>query len=137
MMYFPPAAMNAVNARNAISQMNLYGYTTQSMLPSRRMEMEARGRFMATGAGAGVAAMRPAAEMAAYGTLPMPGGGGGRAARLRWSDREKSGGSGVNKAAANDNTVCREEDGDDEGVDENRNSYKGARAARNKASAGG
>ena len=136
MMYFPPAAMNAVNARNAISQMNLYGYTTQSMLPSRRMEMEARGRFMATGAGAGVAAMRPAAEMAAYGTLPMPGGGG-RAARLRWSDREKSGGSGVNKAAANDNTVCREEDGDDEGVDENRNSYKGARAARNKASAGG
>ena len=53
MLYFPPppAAMNAIHARNAISQMNLYGYTTgQSMLPQRRMEMEARRRFMATGA---------------------------------------------------------------------------------------
>ena len=87
MLYFPtppPAAMSAANARNAISQMNLYGYTTQSMIPSRRMEMEARGRFMAA---------NPMAA-AAYGTLPMPvggngGNGGGRAARLRWSDREK------------------------------------------------
>ena len=133
MLYFPPsaAAMSAVNARNAISQMNLYGYTTgQSMLPSRRMEMEARGRFMATGAGA---MLRPA-EMAAYGTLPMPGGGG-RAARLRWSDREKSSNNGVNKA--NDNALCEGDVDDDEDVDENRNNYKSARAVRNKASAGG
>ena len=65
MMYFPPppSALSAVSAaRNAVSQMNLYGYTTQSMLPQRRMEMEARGRFLATGSG----------ELL-YGTLPAPG----------------------------------------------------------------
>ena len=130
MLYFPtpPAAMSAANARNAISQMNLYGYTTQSMIPSRRMEMEARGRFMAA---------NPMAT-AAYGTLPMPvgngGNGGGRAARLRWSDREKI---SNNKSAANDNEAGDDAD-EEEDVDENRNSKGGAgRATRNKASAGG
>ena len=142
MLYFPPAAsgaaMNAVNARNAISQMNLYGYTTQSMLPSRRMEMEARGRFMATGSGGPQTLLMPPEMAAAYGTLPMPGhgGGGGRAARLRWSDREKT----KNVKAVNDNARCEEVGGgddDDEDVDENRNNYKGGRATRIKASAGG
>ena len=126
--------MSAANARNAISQMNLYGYTTQSMIPSRRMEMEARGRFMAA---------NPMAA-AAYGTLPMPvggngGNGGGRAARLRWSDREKISNNKTAAAAsaANDNEAGDDTD-EEEDVDENRNSKGGAgRATRNKASAGG
>ena len=132
MLYFPtpPAAMSAANARNAISQMNLYGYTTQSMIPSRRMEMEARGRFMAA---------NPMAA-AAYGTLPMPvgNGGGGRSARLRWSDREKiSNNKTAAASAANDNEAGDDAD-EEEDVDENRNSKGGAgRATRNKASAGG
>ena len=126
--------MSAANARNAISQMNLYGYTTQSMIPSRRMEMEARGRFMAA---------NPMAATA-YGTLPMPvggngaDGGGGRAARLRWSDREKiSNNKTAAASAANDNEAGDDAD-EEEDVDENRNSKGGAgRATRNKASAGG
>ena len=78
MMYFPPpppSALNAVSAaRNAVSQMNLYGYTTQSMLPQRRFEMEAaRGRFMAAAGGSGGELL--------YGTLPAPGNKG----RLRCS----------------------------------------------------
>ena len=135
MLYFPtpPAAMSAANARNAISQMNLYGYTTQSMIPSRRMEMEARGRFMAA---------NPMAA-AAYGTLPMPvggngGNGGGRAARLRWSDREKiSNNKTAAASSANDNEAGEDADEEEE-VDENRNSKGGGgRATRNKSSAGG